>query len=239
MDLEKEYLSNPYNDKDYLQSLIASGINVNETDVNGQALLHKTQNPECIKMLVAANANVNIKDDFGDTPLHLLARYPNKRKGAALSEDIYFDIPKLKEFFMLWKTGAEILVAAGADVNCKNKKYEFPLFGCFNSLMVDFLLSKGANPLSRVSREEIFGPASARDFIEYRCWQEREKVFDDAIVRQNVDRVSAIEKSLKKAEKEWHIGNTLDKAEKEENASPKVITGQKVKNVGSFEKIKE
>ena len=69
--------------------------------------LHQAVNAgdiERVKSLLSDGADVNAKDDKGNTPLHLLARYGYKK------QDI-----------------AELLIAKGADVNARNKDGWTPL----------------------------------------------------------------------------------------------------------------
>ena len=45
-------------------------------------------NIEATKDAIAAGSDVNAKDDFGSTPLHLVARYGSKQSAYASKENI-------------------------------------------------------------------------------------------------------------------------------------------------------
>ena len=96
-----------------VKKAIADGANVNARDNSGNALNHATANrmPRAdligghkgiVELLIAAGADVNVKNQRGRTPLYDAAIWDRK------------DIAKL-------------LFAAGADVNAKNKRGKTPL----------------------------------------------------------------------------------------------------------------
>jgi ankyrin repeat protein len=89
-------------------------------------MLQKAKAEEEVKLvesLVASGADMNVKDRYGDTPLHYAAGHGRKDM-------------------------IDLLIAKGADINAANKKGETPL--CCATLWghkdaVEFLLIKGAN----------------------------------------------------------------------------------------------
>jgi len=71
--------------------LIEVGAAVNDTMPNGKNALHRTDNPEIIKLLVESGTNPNKKDQYGNTPLKFTLNYSlrfaslREQKNAALS----------------------------------------------------------------------------------------------------------------------------------------------------------
>lgn len=63
---------------------------INDCDIQGRTPLHTAamnQSPECIRLLVAAGANVNAKDDNGDTALHFAIQGSGSALQALLDAD--------------------------------------------------------------------------------------------------------------------------------------------------------
>ncbi len=61
-----------------LKDLIKSGLNINEQDSEGNTYLHhyiKSRNPEMVKILCMAGANVNIKNVYGKSPIDMAWEY--------------------------------------------------------------------------------------------------------------------------------------------------------------------
>ena len=96
-------------------------------EFKGYTALHYAVNNitsyETAQVLVAHRANLNIKDNEGNTPLHL----------------IQVGEPKI----------AELLILNGADVNAKNLKNQTPLqifatLECIEDKVVELLISHGA-----------------------------------------------------------------------------------------------
>ena len=97
---------------------------VNAKDDNGNTPLHHRSRASIASILIAAGADVNVKDDNGNTPLY----------GAA----------------SLWGHASvvSILIAAGADVNAKNNDGETPLYRAAysrNASIVFLLAAAGAD----------------------------------------------------------------------------------------------
>ena len=92
---------------DQIQSLIASGADINAKNERGETPLHKAvlgrgDHKSLVRLLVAHGANPNAKDQIGNTPLYKVAQWAS------------IDV-------------AEVLISAGADVNAKNKDGKTPL----------------------------------------------------------------------------------------------------------------
>ena len=117
--------------------------NVDEVDSNGDTALHKSARDNKIgdfNLLIKANANMNIQNNEGDTPLHIVCQR--------------FNLQNMKKTITL--------LNAGASVNLRNKKTRTPLMNLVKSLdnydfkgkkqkmpdvlkVADLLLKKGAN----------------------------------------------------------------------------------------------
>ncbi|KAK6175673.1 hypothetical protein SNE40_014076 [Patella caerulea] len=115
------------------------GIDINEQDSNGSTALHfavAQSNVKCLGILFKYNANTNIKDENGFTPLALAAgRYAN----SSVSETL---LNKGAEVNIVNKYGnsllhtavyaqdihcVQILMKHGADITIQNKKGKTPL----------------------------------------------------------------------------------------------------------------
>jgi len=139
-------------DSDFINLLIANGADVNTKNRGGETPLHieaqasrmgfvtqagrmelatQAGRTEAAKLLLEAGANINCRDDRGQTPLHRMldnrvrvsSRYPP-------SKDM-----------------AELLLVKGADVNLKDKDGRTPLHLAAESAdadIVELLLDKGA-----------------------------------------------------------------------------------------------
>ena len=79
----------------------------------------KADNKEIVELLLASGADVNAKDEMGETPLHLAAQFGRKEI-------------------------AELLIAEGADVNAKGDFGRTPLDTVEDKEMADLLRKHGA-----------------------------------------------------------------------------------------------
>ena len=79
----------------------------------------KADNKEIVELLLASGADVNAKDEMGETPLHLAAQFGRKEI-------------------------AELLIAEGADVNAKGDFGRTPLDTAEDKEMADLLRKHGA-----------------------------------------------------------------------------------------------
>jgi uncharacterized protein len=79
---------------------------------------------ECVRLLAAAGADVNVRDDKGNTPLHVSVR-------ADVDEE---------------------LLKLGADVNARNNDGETPIFTTYLRAALPILLSHGADLTIRNNR---------------------------------------------------------------------------------------
>lgn len=163
-----QYAAQSKNDK-VLRLLLETNeaeVNVNSRDRDGRAPLHYLAlNPSCpvthlidmSSMLMDRGADVNLKDNNGDTALHLLVREQNDEAETVREDGV--DL-KITTDSCSWhgKTSWGLerfisdLVARGADVNCKNGYGNSPLHlaaraGSKRNLKI--LLKKGADVNSR------------------------------------------------------------------------------------------
>lgn len=149
-----------YGRKDIAELLIASGADVNAKNYNGMTPLHAAADngynetsrmyqilgyrddpdlkllpqmlSEIIQLLVAKGADVNAKDDYGNTPLHAAARVQSYViSKAGYNKDV-----------------SGLLIADGAVVNAKNQDGNTPLFFAAKNMhkdVVGLLIAKGAD----------------------------------------------------------------------------------------------
>ena len=100
--------------------LISEGADVNAKDDDGQSPLHLTNNKALVELLISAGANVNAKNSDGQSPLHW-----------AKSVEV-----------------AKLLIKAGADVDSKDNNWGYsPLAWAVdrkNIALVEYLISAGA-----------------------------------------------------------------------------------------------
>jgi len=106
-----------------VKSLIEAGADVNAKDEGGQTPLFVTGDKEVVEFLIAQGANVNATDKMAWTPLHYVCINGNKGK-------------------------AELLLAKGADINAIGGTGERPLHLAIVSRradLVELLVTKGAD----------------------------------------------------------------------------------------------
>ena len=104
-----------------VQKLIAAGASVNAVNNDGSGALHCSRSKECTELLIREGADVNLKNHYGDTPLHY-----------AVHESIDSSLS---------------LIMAGADVNAKSNYGETPLINAAsvgNVHQIELLLEKGS-----------------------------------------------------------------------------------------------
>ena len=97
--------------------LIDNGADINAKDNYGNTPLHKTNNIEIAKTLIHNGADVNARNTYGNTPLYKIE-----------------DIETIK-----------LLVDNGADVNTKNKQGNTPLHYAGNRKTAKVLVDNGAD----------------------------------------------------------------------------------------------
>ncbi|WP_096607842.1 protein kinase domain-containing protein [Calothrix sp. NIES-2100] len=117
--------------KQIVELQIAQGANVNSRNNYGNTPLHLAEDIDVVKLLIAKGADVNSNNNDGNTPLHL-------------AEDI--DVIKL-------------LIAKGADVNSRNNDGNTPLHLAEDIYVIKVLIAKGAdvnakNKLDRTPAQE-------------------------------------------------------------------------------------
>ncbi|GAG32913.1 unnamed protein product, partial [marine sediment metagenome] len=121
--------------------------------------LHKAvadANIEQVKLLISGGAKVDGRDERGQTPLHLAAKYGLKdvaellltKGGDAKAFDNNGDTPL--HLAAVGHVGvAELLTANGATVHAKNEQGMTPLYYAGNKDVAGFLIGKGADIYAR------------------------------------------------------------------------------------------
>ena len=116
-----------YGDEDAVKALLSCGADPSHRNVAGSTPLHmsiQANSPECLRLLLNAKADVDIKDNDGETELF---------SAVYVKDEIGF---------------LELLLAHGADIECTNNWSWTPLqlAAKYNQpKQVSFLLAKGAN----------------------------------------------------------------------------------------------
>lgn len=116
-----------------LKVLLENGASVHTKDTHeGSTPLHLAESPEVVQTLLEFGAEINARNNLGQTPLHVAALQGNSnivesllKSGAALNSRDNGETP----LHVARKTGVviELLLEYGVDVNIKNENHETPL----------------------------------------------------------------------------------------------------------------
>ncbi len=149
-----------------LQARISSGVDVNQVNSHGRALIHLAAvygTPESLLVLLDAGAYISTPNNFGQTALHLAADGGSAenirvllRNGADVNARDKFQISPLHKAVSLGASGfskggnVALLLSSGADVNARNDKGETPVHWAVTSYYLEYsllpLLKAGGNP---------------------------------------------------------------------------------------------
>ena len=111
-----------------------------EEDVNGKNIiygntpLHYARDVKVAQLLIEAGADVNAKNNSGETPLVFV-------RGAKIAKILYGYLSILTKDEKV----AQLLIEAGADVNAKNNSSETPLMLVRGTKTTKFLIGAGAD----------------------------------------------------------------------------------------------
>lgn len=133
-DFLKACLENNYTK---VRQLLATGIDVNATNEKGQTALHMVNDEEMMEILLEADADINKRDNEGNTPLlsHLNEQFLNSLiPGYNLLTD------KADH-----KNVLKLLIRNGANVNMQNDKGVQPLHMAPDFELTELLLENGAD----------------------------------------------------------------------------------------------
>ena len=134
-----------------LNFLFEEYINITAKDKQGNTPLHHVSLPEEVEFLIANGADVNAKNNKGETPLFLPSRRNQEgivqlliAKGAdGNARNNEGETPLLQMSNQL--RIVQLLIVGGADVNAKNNKGFTPLHLASTKEVAELLIAKGAN----------------------------------------------------------------------------------------------
>lgn len=115
-----------------LECFLKNGVDANSKDESGDSLLHlavRSNKYKLVKLLIKSSADVNIRDNYGETPLYHIEDY--------ISNDL-----KLLEAA---KDMAKLLLEKGADVNVKDNEGWTLLHSAEHEELAKLFIVKGAD----------------------------------------------------------------------------------------------
>lgn len=151
----------PTVEDEIVQLLLLHGATVSSNDYHWWAILNRTVDvrDESVLKLLIQNEDVNVKNEKGSTPLHIIARSPDMTESvvnvaldnrARVNAKDIFGLTPLHEAAATGNLNViSLLITKGADVNCEAKDGWTPLHAAMYFRRKDvqnFLLSKGAFP---------------------------------------------------------------------------------------------
>lgn len=149
-----------------LKARISSGVDVNQINDRGRALIHLAAQygtPESLLLLIDAGANVSTRNNFGQTALHLAVGGGSAenirvllQKGADVNASDKFQISPLHKAVSLGASGftkgesVALLLSSGANINARNEQGDTSLHWAITSYYLEYtlmpLLKAGGNP---------------------------------------------------------------------------------------------
>ena len=126
------------------EKLIALGANVNEQDDSLNTPLHYARTPDLVGVLIRENANVNVKNKLGQTPLHQCADAAAEliQAGADVTERDNEENTPLH--YAKSESGVTAMMDAGAQINAENKHGNTPLHTAISNEVTTALIAHGA-----------------------------------------------------------------------------------------------
>ncbi len=149
----------------FLDLFVGLGIDINKRDSNGNALMHyvdENNNPiKIIQWLLDRGANLNVRDDYEQTPLHLATRYERDEVAKALLDrganlNVQDDFGFTPLHYAARNCNYEIvkvLLELGADANIKDNKNKKPFRYATDSELIKLLKSYTASWYMRNKRK--------------------------------------------------------------------------------------
>jgi len=131
--------------------LLACGLRKTPEEAYSETAARYPSTVEQMKMLIAAGANVDVKDDHGYTALHY-AVYERQtaieKMNLLIAAGANVNAKSNSGATPLMNATAEqmkVLIAAGADVNAKDKEYKTPLMWARTAEQMKVLIDAGAD----------------------------------------------------------------------------------------------